>query len=90
MARQVYGDPEAIERFRSDLLAFNTRLLSSTNRISAEVDALGAVWRDPAYTQFAGEFQNAVSHLQQYLSRADSQLQTLHEKARLLEDFQRT
>lgn len=86
----VIENPEDIDAFAGSLSRFSGDLRSMISGMNGQFSKLGDTWRDPAFTRFAQDYQNAMAALQHFLREADDQVPRLHmraEKGRELRDM---
>lgn len=84
---QAVASPEDIERFATDLKAFNNQLQESMGRLNSQFGQLGDTWRDQEHRKFAEEFQQTVRVLERFRQVSETQIPFLIRKAQRLRDY---
>lgn len=87
MSSGMVVDLEALERFINTLRKFDDDLADSVSKLSTHFRQLGDVWRDSQYTEFAKEWEEALTAIQTYLDDSPDQIKFLRRKADVVNDY---
>jgi len=87
MSSRAVASPDDLEQFARELKKFNAQLTSSMAQLQNRFNRLGDTWRDQEQQKFAGEFEQAMRALQQFVKAADEQAPSLVRKAQHLRAY---
>lgn len=83
---KVIIDADDLDQFAMQLDCFNRELSDQASKLRALFRQLGETWRDPAYGNFAQEFEETVKNLERFQRIADETIPKLRGKARRARD----
>lgn len=82
----VIENPEDIDTFASALSRFDGDLRNMIAGMNGQFSRLSDTWRDPAFTRFAQDYQNAMAALQHFLREAEDHVPRLRVRAEKLRE----
>ena len=84
---QAIVDPLELRRFAQNLKKFNSELEESMTALLAQLNALGATWRDQEHKKFAEDFQQHVKVISRYIEATNEHAPLLIRKAERIEEY---
>lgn len=84
---QAVVDPEELRQFARSLKKFNTDLRDRMGRLSHELSALGATWRDQEHKRFVQQFEEHSRVIARFLEMSDQHVPYLLRKAEQIDAY---
>jgi len=84
---QAIVDPEELDRFASDLKAFNGSMHDLLSRLHSQFQRLGDTWRDQEQQKFAQEFDQTSRVLNHFMEESEEYISFLHRKAAKVHNY---
>ncbi len=84
---QAIVDPGELRQFAHSLKKFNTELEERLAALAAQLQSLGATWRDQEYKRFAEEFEEQFKAIGRYVEATSHYAPFLLRKAERIEEY---
>jgi WXG100 family type VII secretion target len=84
---QAIVDPAELRRFAQNLRKFNQELESRLGALRAQLNSLGASWRDQEHTKFVDDFEQHMKVIAKYMDATNEHAPFLLRKADRIEEY---
>ena len=84
---QAIVDPIELRRFAQNLKKFNTELEERMTALVAQLNALGATWRDQEHKKFTEDFEQHMKVIARYIEATNEHAPFLLRKAERIEEY---
>lgn len=84
---QAIVDPAELRRFASNLKKFNTELEERMGALAAQLQSLGATWRDQEHKKFVEDFEEQMKAIARYVDITNEHAPFLVRKAERIEEY---
>ncbi|MEX0643335.1 MAG: WXG100 family type VII secretion target [Pirellulales bacterium] len=84
---QAIVDPIELRRFAQNLKKFNQELEERMTALRAQLNALGATWRDQEHKKFVEDFEQHMKVIGKYVETTNEHAPYLMRKAERIEEY---
>ena len=84
---QAIVDPIELRRFAQNLKKFNQELEERMTSLRAQLNALGATWRDQEHNKFVEDFDEHMKVIARYVEATNEHAPYLLRKAERIEEY---
>lgn len=84
---QAIVDPVELRRFAQNLKKFNQELEERLTSLRAQLQALGATWRDQEHKKFVDDFEQHMKVIAKYMDATNEHAPYLMRKAERIEEY---
>lgn len=84
---QAIVDPNELRRFAQNLKKFNQELDARLSSLRAQLNSLGATWRDQEHTKFVDDFDQHMKVIAKYMDATNEHAPFLMRKADRIEEY---
>ena len=84
---QAIVDPNELRRFAQNLKKFNQELDARLTSLRAQLNSLGATWRDQEHTKFVDDFDQHMKVIAKYMDATNEHAPFLMRKADRIEEY---
>jgi WXG100 family type VII secretion target len=84
---QAIVDPAELRRFAQNLKKFNQELEQRLASLRAQLNALGATWRDQEHKKFVDDFEQHMKVIGKYMEATNEHAPFLLRKADRIEEY---
>ena len=84
---QAIVDPVELRRFAQNLKKFNQDLEERMSSLRAQLNALGATWRDQEHKKFVEDFEQHMKVIAKYVEATNEHAPYLMRKADRIEEY---
>ena len=84
---QAIVDPIELRRFAQNLKKFNQELEERMTALRAQLNSLGATWRDQEHKKFVEDFEQHMKVIAKYMEATNEHAPYLMRKAERIEEY---
>jgi uncharacterized protein YukE len=84
---QAIVDPIELRRFAQNLKKFNQELEERMTSLRAQLNSLGATWRDQEHKKFVEDFEQHMKVIAKYMEATNEHAPYLMRKAERIEEY---
>jgi uncharacterized protein YukE len=84
---QAIVDPVELRRFAQNLKKFNQELEERMTALRAQLNSLGATWRDQEHKKFVEDFEQHMKVIAKYMEATNEHAPYLMRKAERIEEY---
>ena len=84
---QAIVDPVELRRFAQNLKKFNSGLEERMTALMAQLNSLGATWRDQEHKKFVEDFEDHMKVIARYIETTNEHAPFLLRKAERIEEY---